>query len=256
MVRRARQSVLLQLLQPARLSGLQQHEWDAEDLAVTEATGAATPSTPAEAKAEAEAEAAASRSLEGFHAAATMQAGVGAVGAEAPWVAPPLPIAAAAHAFAAEGPSVGTLLRAVDAVLGLPERGAGGAVGGAVGGAAGGAAAARRAPGGGAPVSVAELKMGHELHRFWVSALAAMSREGLGEDAAVATLLLHALRARVDAEIDGVAAHAGAPLAAGMGGAVATRAALRQAVHAHYSALQHVLSLWGRGVEVPGLSTL
>jgi len=63
------------------------------------------------------------------------------------------------------------LLRAVDAVLGLPEKGAagGGAVGG-TGGGAGGAAAAQRAPGGGAPLSVAELKMGHELHRFWVRA--------------------------------------------------------------------------------------
>ena len=35
-----------------------------------------------------------------------------------------------------------------------------------------------------------------------MSALAAMSKEGLGEDAAVATQLLHALRARVDASID------------------------------------------------------
>ena len=67
-----------------------------------------------------------------------------------------------------------------------------------------------------------------------------------------------------------VAARAGTPLAAGMGdGAAPTasgaadggggapaaqRAALRQAVHAHYSALQHLLGLWARGVEVPGLS--
>ena len=74
-----------------------------------------------------------------------------------------------------DGRGVGTLLRAVDAVLGLPEYGAGGAAGGAVGGAAEDAAAAQRAPGGGAPISVAELKMGHELHRFWVSALAVVA---------------------------------------------------------------------------------
>ena len=255
MVRRARQSVLLQLLQPARLSGLQQHEWDAEDLATT-ATATAT-ATATEAEVEA---AAASRTLQGDAAVASSTAAVGAPWL-APWVAPPLPIAAAAHAFGAEGPSVGTLLRAVDAVLGLPEYGAGGAAGGAVGGAAEDAAAAQRAPGGGAPISVAELKMGHELHRFWVSALAAMSKEGLGEDAAVATQLLRALRARIDAEIDEVAARAAWPFAAGMGDVaepgpapVMAPAALRQAVHAHYSALQHLLGLWGRGVEVPGLS--
>ena len=126
MVRRARQSVLLQLLQPARLSGLQQHEWDAEDLATT-ATATAT-ATATEAEVEA---AAASRTLQGDAAVASSTAAVGAPWL-APWVAPPLPIAAAAHAFGAEGPSVGTLLRAVDAVLGLPEYGAGGAAGGAV----------------------------------------------------------------------------------------------------------------------------
>ena len=106
--------------------------------------------------------------------------------------------------------------------------------------------------------------MGHELHRFWVSVLAAMSREGLGEDAAVATQLLQALRARVDAEIGNVTALAAAVLAGpGMGegvgpggggaGLAAGQAATRQAVLAHYSALQHLLSLWERGVEVPGL---
>ena len=63
------------------------------------------------------------------------------------------------------------MLRAVDAVLGLTEKGAAGRGDvGRAGGGAGGAAAARRAPGGGAPLSVAELKMGHELHRFWVRA--------------------------------------------------------------------------------------
>ena len=264
MVRRARQQVLLQLLQPARLSGLQQHEWDAEDLAATEAAGASTPPPQGQTGASGTLQrdvvadaAAASPSLPASVAASSMAAAAGGA-TVAPWVAPPLPIAAAVHAFAMEAASVSALLRAVDGVLGLPQRVASGAAHGTVDGTVDG----------GAAISVVELKMGHELHRFWVSALAAMSREGLGEDAAVATQLLLALRARVDSEITEVAAaaHAAARLDPVRRGdpevVAAARAGARrdlgnvQAVHAHYSTLQHLLGLWGRGVEVPGLSTL
>jgi len=53
---------------------------------------------------------------------------------------------------------------------------------------------------------------------------------------------------------DGAAPTASGAAAGGGGAPAAPRAALRQAEHAHYSALQHLLGLWARGVEVPGLS--
>jgi len=257
MVRELRKKLLLQLLQPARLQGLEQHEWDAEaalDHALGHGHGGhghgGGVGEPAELAALAEGPAAA--------AASAAAAGL--------WAEPPRPIVAATRAFAAEGPSVGALLRAVDAVLGLPTQ----------------PQPPQQPPS--PPQSVLEMKMQHEIHRFWVSALAALSHEGVGEEGAVATQLLRDLRARVSRELEAIAA--GGPAergtlptasAAGMGGGggdagslqragaadeavspsvergVRATAAVRQALLAHYGTLEHYLGLWERGLELPGL---
>ena len=83
----------------------------------------------------------------------------------------------------------------------------------------------------------AEAKMAHEIHRYWVAILCGFSADGVGEEAAVAAELLYALRAWATAS-------AGKPPRDTDGG---------RAFAAHASAVRHMLDLWERGREVPGL---
>ena len=93
---------------------------------------------------------------------------------------------------------------------------------------------------------------------------AARERRRLGEDAAVATQLLLATRARArqgaqaldpaDKPTDKPAMGGGVPTAdsATKQAASPLSAAHRQALLAHFSALEHYLGLWERGLELPG----
>ena len=88
-----------------------------------------------------------------------------------------------------------------------------------------------------AAAPLVEAKMAHEIHRYWVAVLCGFSADGVGEEAAVAAELLYALRAWATAS-------AGKPPRDTDGG---------RAFAAHASAVRHMLDLWERGREVPGL---
>ena len=114
--------------------------------------------------------------------------------------------------------TTGTLVLAVDAVLALPER-----------------SALLREP-------IAEAKLRFQMQRDWVSILAALNADSLSEASAAAAQRLLVLRGVVDAELG-----TGLP---------PVGVATAQALHAHYSALQHMLQLWAIGRPLPGDLTI
>ena len=149
---------------------------------------------------------------EGVADAADAAAAAAAAGLPTPsWVEAPAPLSL--EPFASQPPSTAALLRTIHAHTGaLP----------------GVAAALARPP--------AEARLQYEIHRTWISLLADLTVDGVGDAAAAASALLRALSRDVQAA-----------LAAGVSGS----GAAADALHAHYESVAHLLSLWEKGVELP-----
>ena len=87
--------------------------------------------------------------------------------------------------------------------------------------------------------TLADAKMRYEMQRAWVGVLAALTREDFSEPAAVAAALLTRLAVRVR---DARAKKGTQPNS--IAGALGARAS-------HLASLDHLLSLWEKGVKLP-----